>query len=120
MVHDGLREGLATSLTSQVGVETERLHDRKVSLDSEHWGSRPLFFCEDLATTTIEHTVDTTNGVFWALDFDKVDGFLERRFGKQASGVGDTSHNGDDLSTTTVDRVGVKLHEIYLSTSDIR
>ena len=70
MIEHGLREGLTGSVTSEIGVETERLHDREVSLDSEHGCSRPLLFAEHLSTTLVQARVDTADAVFWTLDFD--------------------------------------------------
>ena len=39
----------------------------------------------------------------------EVDGLLERGLGEQARGVADTAGGGDDLSSTTVNSIGVKL-----------
>jgi hypothetical protein len=65
-----LGESLARRLRAQVAIETEGLHDRQVSLDSEHWRSRPLLLAEHLSTPLVEGTVDTTDGGFGALNFD--------------------------------------------------
>jgi hypothetical protein len=69
VIEDGLREGLSLSVRSQIGGETEGLHDRKVCLDSEHRCTRPLFFGEHLTTTLVEYGVDTSDGVLRTLDF---------------------------------------------------
>jgi hypothetical protein len=88
VVEHRLWEGLALSMTSEIGGETERLHDRQVSLNCEHrclmetkakgetssWEGTDdiypwaLLLREYLATATIEHTVDTTDRVLWTLD----------------------------------------------------
>ena len=109
MVKDRLRERLATSGSAKLAVETERLHDRQVGLDREHGRADTLLFAEDLATTPVEDGVDTANSVLGALDLDEVDGLLESRVGEQAGGVADTTASGDNLSSTTVDGIGVKL-----------
>lgn len=70
MVKDSLREGLASGVRAQFSVETERLGDRQVRFDSEHGRARALFLAEDLTAAFIQTTVDTTNGVFWALNFN--------------------------------------------------
>ena len=64
---------------------------------------------EDLATTLVEHRVDTTNDGLRALDLDQEDGLLETGGGEQARGVADTTASGDDLSSATVDGIGVEL-----------
>ena len=70
VVYDGLRERLTTSLRTEVAVEAEGLHDRQVRLDREHGRADTLLFAEDLATTLVEHRVDTTDRVLRALDLD--------------------------------------------------
>ena len=79
MVEHHLGEGLALSLTTEIGIETEGLHDREVGLDREHGRSGSLLLREDLATTTIEYAVDTTDGVLRALNLNFCNR-LERSF----------------------------------------
>ena len=52
-------------------VLTEWFVDRQVSLDVEHGGSSNLVFLENVSSTTIEYTINTTDGVFRALQFCK-------------------------------------------------
>ena len=70
MVHDGLRERLATSRRAKFAVETEGLHDGQVRLHREHGRADTLLLAEDLSTTLVEHRVDTTDSVLRALDLD--------------------------------------------------
>ena len=70
MVHHRLRERLAGRRGAEVAVEAEGLHDRQVRLDREHGRADTLLFAEDLATTLVEHRVDTTDRVLRALDLD--------------------------------------------------
>ena len=70
MIEHRLGEGLALCVTPEIGGEAEGLHDGQVRLDGEHGGSGPLLLAEDLSTTLVEHTVDTTNSVLRALDLD--------------------------------------------------
>ena len=72
MVEHGLGERLATGLRTELAVEAERLHDGQVGLDREHGRSGTLLFAEDLATTLVEHGVDTTDRVLRALDLDYI------------------------------------------------
>ena len=46
---------------------TERFVDRQVSLDVEHGSSGNLVLLKYVSTTTIEHTVDSTDSVFRTL-----------------------------------------------------
>ena len=109
MVEHGLRERLSRRRSPQLTIEAERLHDGQVRLDGEHRRAGPLLLREDLATTLVEHGVDAADGVLRALDLDEVDGLLESRVGEQAGSVADTTASRDDLSSTTVDGIGVKL-----------
>lgn len=70
VVEHGLREGLASGLRAQFGVETERLRNGQICLDGEHGRADTLLLAEDLATTLVEHGVDTADRVFGALDLD--------------------------------------------------
>lgn len=107
MVEHHLREGLAGSSSAEIGIEAEGFHDREVGLDIEHWSPNTLFFGEHLSTTLVQGAVDATDGVLGALDLDEEDGFLESGVGEEAGGVGDATAHGNDLSTTTVDGIGV-------------
>ena len=127
MIEHALGEGLATGGRAQLAVEAEGLHDGQVRLHGEHGRADTLLLREDLSTTLVQHGVDTTDGVLRALDLDctqgnqsrsgntqrcphtEVDGLLKTWRREQASGVGDTTARGDDLSSTTMDGVRVEL-----------
>ena len=109
MVKHRLREGLTSGMRSKLSVESEGFGDGQVGLDSEHRSTRTLLLREDLTTTLVEARVDTTDRVLWALDLDEEDGLLETGLGKQARGVADTTAGRDNLTSTTVDGIGVKL-----------
>ena len=70
VVEHALWERLARRRSTELTVEAEGLHDGQVRLDSEHGRSGPLLLREDLATTLVEHRVDTTDSVLRALDLD--------------------------------------------------
>ena len=69
MIEHQLRERLSLRLRAKIRGETEGLADGQVSLDREQRCSRALLLAEDLASTPVEHGVDTADGVFRALDF---------------------------------------------------
>lgn len=61
VVEHALREGLSTGVGTQVSGETERLVDRQVGLYDEHWSTSDLRLLENVTTTSVQHTVDTTH-----------------------------------------------------------
>lgn len=108
MVKDGLREGLATSGSTEIAGETERLVDGQVSLDVEQRSTGTLLLGVDVTTTAGEDTVDTTHGLLGNLDLDVEDGLEQSGVGQHGRGVQDTTSSGDDLTTTTVNGIGVQ------------
>lgn len=70
VIEDTLGEGLSGGMRAELSVESEGLGDGEVSLDGEHGRSRALLLGEDLSTALVQATVDTADGVFWALDLD--------------------------------------------------
>jgi hypothetical protein len=108
VVEDGLREGLSRGGGTQVTVEAERFQDGQVSLDVEERSTRTLLLVEDVTTTTGKNTVDTTHGLLGNLNFDQVDGLEKSRVGQQGRGVQDATGSGDELTTTTVNGIGVQ------------
>ena len=99
------------SVRAEIGSEPERLADRQVSLDREHRCSGALLLGEYLTTALVKDRIDTTDGVLRALDLDEVDGLLDTRRRCQARGVTDTTSRRNDLASTTVDGIGVKLRK---------
>jgi hypothetical protein len=51
------------SINRQKNRFTERFIDGQVCLNNEHGSSSNLGLFENVSTTTIEHTIDTTNGL---------------------------------------------------------
>lgn len=108
VVEDGLREGLATGGGTEISSESEGLVDRQVSLDGVQRSSGSLFLGVDVSTAAGEDTVDATHGALGHLDLDVVDGLEDGRLGKEGGGVEHTTSSWDDLTTTTVDGIGVQ------------
>ena len=108
VVEDGLRESLTGGGLSEIGVESERLVDGEVSLDGNHGSTNTGLLGEDVSTSPVEARVDTTETRVGALDLDEVDGLLDTGLGKQSGGIADTSAGGDELSTTSVNGIGVE------------
>lgn len=114
MIEHGLGEGLSTSAGAEVGGETKGLVDGEVSLDVEQRSAGALLFAKHVTTAASEHTVDSTHGLLGNLDLDEVDGLEEGGVGEEGGGVEHTTSGGDDLSTTTMDGIGVEgdIHDV--------
>ncbi|KAI6769124.1 hypothetical protein HG531_010228 [Fusarium graminearum] len=108
VVEDGLRESLSGGGLSEISVETERLENGEVGLDVEERSTGALLLAEDVTTSSGKDTVDTTHGLLGNLDLDEVDGLEESGLGEKRGGVQDTTGSGDDLTTTTVNGIGVE------------
>lgn len=126
----GLRERLTTSSSSEISVETEGLGNRQVSLEGVHGSTRPLLGGEDVTSSDVktglsvdvsinrmrdnrqfqdETYVDTTLGRLGNGNLNQEHGLLESGGGEELGGVADSSGGGDNLTTTSVDGIGVKL-----------
>jgi len=108
MVEDQLGEGLTGGGGTEIGVETEGLLDGKVGLDVEQGSSGTLGLLEDVTTTAGKDRVDTTHGLLGDLDLDQEDGLEESGVGEKDRGVENTTSGRDDLTTTSVDGIGVE------------
>ena len=61
-----------------------------------------------MAPSLVEDRVDTSQALFGALDFNKVDGFQETRRGHHHGPEEDSPCCGDDLTTSTMDGIRVE------------
>jgi len=91
-----------------VSGETERLVYREVGFHDEHGRTGRLGFFEYVTPSLVEYSVDTSDGVLWALDLDLVDGLLKSWGSGELARVDDSPGGGDDLSASSMDGVGVK------------
>ena len=114
MVEHHLGESLARGGGTEIGVESERLLDGKVGLDVEEGSAGALRLLEDVTSSAGKDRVDTTHGVLGNLDLDKEDGLEETGVGEEGCGVEDTTSGRDDLTTTTVNGIGVEgnIHDV--------
>ena len=67
-----LGEGLASGVGPQVSCEPEGLVDGQVGLDDEHGGAGGLGLLKDVTSPPVEHSIDSSNCVLWALEKKKV------------------------------------------------
>lgn len=117
MIKHALWESLSTGVGAEISGEAEGFVDRQESFDDEHGSSGDLGLFEDVSTTTIEHTVDTSDGDFGTLDFAQVDGLHETWCSCDEGGVQDTASCWNDLATTAMDGVSVQCHIINVETN---
>ena len=110
MVEHALREGTSGGGGTESLGETEGLGDGEVSLDVDERGSGDGILSVHNTSTLGQALVDTTNGIIRALDLDQEDGLLETRGGGELGSVEDTTGSGDNLTTTSMDSIGVKGH----------
>jgi len=108
MVEHTLGEGTSGSGGTESLGETEGLSDGKVGLHHDERGSGNGLFTNNDSSSGGEALVNTTDGIFGALDLDEEDGFLEARSGKELRSIEDTSGGGDELATTSVDSIGME------------
>merc|ERR1712091_519021 len=107
VIENTLGEGLASGVGPQVSCEPVGLVDGQVGLDDEHGGAGGLCLLEHVTSPPVEHTVDSSNCVLRALDFNKVDWLHQPGLSSEHGGVEDSPGGGDDLTTSTMDRVRV-------------
>lgn len=114
MIEDGLREGLTSSSGTEIGSETEGLVDGQVGLDVEKWGTHSLLLSENVTSPLGQDTIDTTHGLLRNSDLDQVDWLQKSWLSEKSSCVQDTTGSWDDLSTTSVDGIGVEgdIHDV--------
>uniref|UniRef100_A0A182VFC8 Secreted protein n=1 Tax=Anopheles merus TaxID=30066 RepID=A0A182VFC8_ANOME len=116
VIEHALRECLSTGVGS-IGGETERFVDGQVRLDDEHGRTGDLRVLEHVATASVQHTVDATDGRFRALDLAQVDGLHDAGRGRNVRSVQHTTGGRDDLTTTTMDSVSVQGHIVDVETN---
>lgn len=65
--------------------------------------------------------IDTSHGIIRGLDFAQEDWFNESGGGSELSSIDDSSASGDDLTTTSVNSVGMKgnVHNVESDTSHV-
>jgi len=121
MIEDALREGTAGGGSTESLGETEGLSDGEVRLHVDEGGSGNGFLTDDNTTTLGEAVVDSTDGILGALDLDQEDGFLEAGLGGELRSVNGTSSSGDNLTTTSVDSIGVEgnIMDVVSATSHV-
>jgi len=108
MIKHALREGLSGGVGSEIGSETERLIDRKMSLDVLEGSSASVLVSNHLSSSSVEHSIDATNDRVGALDLDKIDRLQQTGFGGELARIQTASGCGNYLTSTSMDGVSVE------------
>ena len=108
MGEDALWEGSSGGGSSQGRGETERLSDWEISLHLHEWGSSNWLLTNDDTSSLGKGLIDTTNAVIWGLDLNQENWLLEFWGSSELTGVEDSSGSWDDLTSTSMDGIGVK------------
>lgn len=108
MGEDALWESLPGGGSSQGGGESEGLADRQEGSDDVKRSTGDLFLFVDNTSSLIEDGVDSSHGVSWTGDLTDEDRFLKSWLGGELGCIIDSSGGRDDLTTSSVDGVGVQ------------
>lgn len=134
MLKKSKRHIINTQILPEIGSETKRFIYRQIGLNNEHRCTSHLHFFKYVTTSSVQHTVDTSDGDFRALEqnlvvkyqywkkrtiylylnFTLIYGFHKSGRGGKNTGVQATTSSGDDLTTSTMDSVSVKCDIIYV------
>lgn len=63
---------------------------------------------DDMASSSIEDSVDSSNYSLWTLDFDQVDWFKKSRLSSQDGSIEYSPRSWDDLSTSSMNGISMK------------
>ena len=108
MGEDALWEGSSGGGGSEGRGETEGLSDWEIGLHLHEWGSSNWLLTNDDTSSLGKSLIDTTDAVIWGLDLDQEDWLLELWSGSELTGVEDSSGSWDDLTSTSVDSIGME------------
>mmetsp|Transcript_37580 Transcript_37580/g.39026 ORF Transcript_37580/g.39026 Transcript_37580/m.39026 type:complete len:220 (+) Transcript_37580:171-830(+) len=110
MIEHTLREGLSGSLGSKVSSKTERLGDWEISFNIQHGGTRNRLFTENNSSSLVEALVDSSHHILRSGNIDKEDRLNKSRRSGVLTGKVDSSGSSNDLVSSSVDGIGVKLN----------
>ena len=101
--------------------ETERFSDGQVSLDDDERSSGDGLFTNNNTSSLSKSLIDTSHGIIGGLDFAQEDGLNESGGSSELSSVQNSSGSRDDLTTTSVNSVGVEsnVHNVESDTSHV-
>jgi len=121
MGENHLGECLTGGGGAEGGGETERLGDGQMALDLDERGTLTLDGLKDDTTADVQGGIDTGGGVLRAGNLDQEDGLLKSGLGSQHRGEAHTTHGRHDLTSTTMDGIGMHsdVHEIELDTTQV-
>mmetsp|Transcript_34577 Transcript_34577/g.47247 ORF Transcript_34577/g.47247 Transcript_34577/m.47247 type:complete len:242 (+) Transcript_34577:198-923(+) len=107
VVKAALREGLPCGVCTQICREPKGLCDRDVRLDVVDRGPGTVLLTNHNPTTTVEYTVDPSHRSLNGLDIQQKHRLHQPRFPGQTTRIVHPAGRWDNLSPTTVNRIGV-------------
>jgi len=121
MIEDALWEGSSGGGSSEDLGETEGLSDWKMGLHVDEWGSWNWLLGDDDTSSLGHGLIDGTDAVIWGLDLAEEDWLLEFWTGGELGSVHDSSGGWHDLTSTSVDGIGVEggVMEVVSDTSHV-
>eukprot|EP00438_Fugacium_kawagutii_P020096 Skav232648 [mRNA] locus=scaffold2334:107781:121188:+ [translate_table: standard] len=121
VIEDALREGLSTGGLSQGRHEAEGLGHGEVGLHLHQGRSLALVLLEDAAAAQVHAVVHAAHGLLGTGDLHQEDGLLQGWLGGQLRGEAASAGWRHDLSSTTVDGIGVQrhIHQVELDASHV-
>ena len=108
MIEDTLREGLSSRILSQGSSESKGLIDRQVCFDNEHWSSHDLTFFNDMSSSLIQYSIDSSDNSLRALNFNQINWLQESGFSSQDSCIETSSSCRNNLTSSSMDGISMK------------
>ena len=105
---DALWEGLAGSLGTQVGVESEWLTNWEVCLDVRQWLALARILRDDLTSPLCHNLVNGSHAAVWRKDFNEVQWLQQHWLGYQLAAVHGGTCAGHKLAGTSMKGVCVE------------
>merc|ERR1712196_173273 len=110
VIEDALREGLSARCLTKRGHEAEGLRDWQVGLGLDNGGALTRILLEHAATAQVHDVVDTRHSWLRAGDLDQEHRLLQGRLASQLTSKAGTSRRRHDLTSATVNSIGVEGH----------
>jgi len=105
---DALWEGSSGGVSSKGLGETERFSDWKMSFHLDEWGSSNWLLTDNDTSSLGKSLINWSNNIIWGLDLNQEDWLLELWCSGELTSVDDSSGGWDDLTSTSMDGIGVK------------
>jgi len=121
MIEDALWESSSGSVGSKGLGETERFSDWKISFHVYEWSSLNWLFTDNDTSSLGKSLINWSDAIIWGLDLNQEDWLLEFWSGSKLTSVEDSSGGWNDLTSTSMDGIGVKgdIKDVESATSHV-